>query len=168
MIVSIMRQLFVLIPAAYILAKLGGLHVVWWSFPIAEVISLMVSPSSWYGSTGRSFQGSRGKTLVELCSDSSSDSEKRRFSRVDSDPRKSSFYFNFILHKSLYGFVLASPISAASPANGANWFCITANASRISAWFSLFPVLYAGTRKMAGICSEPGHPPGILILRNRL
>lgn len=43
MIVSIMRQLFVLIPAAYILAKLGGLHVVWWSFPIAEVISFMVS-----------------------------------------------------------------------------------------------------------------------------
>ena len=43
MIVSIMSQLFVLIPAAYILAKLGGLHVVWWSFPIAEVISLMVS-----------------------------------------------------------------------------------------------------------------------------
>ena len=43
MIVSIMHQLFVLIPAAYILAKLGGLHVVWWSFPIAEVISLMVS-----------------------------------------------------------------------------------------------------------------------------
>lgn len=43
MIVSIMRQLFVLIPAAYILAKLGGLHVVWWSFPIAEVISLMIS-----------------------------------------------------------------------------------------------------------------------------
>ena len=60
MIVSIMRQLFVLIPAAYILAKLGGLHVVWWSFPIAEVIS-------------------RGKTLVELCSDSSSDSEKEDF-----------------------------------------------------------------------------------------
>lgn len=43
MIVSIMRQLFVLIPVAYILANLGGLHVVWWSFPIAEVISLMVS-----------------------------------------------------------------------------------------------------------------------------
>lgn len=43
MIVSIMRQLFVLVPAAYILAKVGGLHVVWWSFPIAEVISLAVS-----------------------------------------------------------------------------------------------------------------------------
>ena len=43
MIVSIMRQLFVLIPAAYILASVGGLHAVWWAFPIAEVISLIVS-----------------------------------------------------------------------------------------------------------------------------
>lgn len=43
MIVSIMRQLFVLVPVAYILAKVGGLHAVWWSFPIAEVISLAVS-----------------------------------------------------------------------------------------------------------------------------
>ena len=43
MIVSIMRQLFVLVPAAYILASIGGLHAVWWSFPIAEVISLIIS-----------------------------------------------------------------------------------------------------------------------------
>lgn len=43
MVVSIMRQLFVLIPAAYILARIGGLHMVWWSFPIAEVISFAVS-----------------------------------------------------------------------------------------------------------------------------
>lgn len=43
MIVSIMRQLVVLIPAAYILSKLGGLHAVWWSFPIAEIISLLTS-----------------------------------------------------------------------------------------------------------------------------
>ena len=43
MIVSIMRQLFVLIPVAYLLARFGGLHVVWWAFPIAEVISLVVS-----------------------------------------------------------------------------------------------------------------------------
>ncbi len=42
-IVSIMRQLVVLIPAAYILSKLGGLHAVWWAFPIAEVISFTVS-----------------------------------------------------------------------------------------------------------------------------
>ena len=43
MIVSIMRQLFVLVPAAYILASIGGLHAVWWSFPIAEIISLIIS-----------------------------------------------------------------------------------------------------------------------------
>ena len=43
MIVSIMRQLFVLVPTAYILASIGGLHAVWWAFPIAEIISLIVS-----------------------------------------------------------------------------------------------------------------------------
>ena len=43
MLVSIMRQLIVLIPAAYILAKIGGLHLVWWAFPIAEIVSLTVS-----------------------------------------------------------------------------------------------------------------------------
>ena len=43
MIVSIMRQLVVLVPAAYILSSIGGLHAVWWSFPIAEICSLIVS-----------------------------------------------------------------------------------------------------------------------------
>ena len=43
MMVSIMRQLVVLIPAAYLLAKFGGLHMVWWSFPIAEIMSFIVS-----------------------------------------------------------------------------------------------------------------------------
>ena len=43
MVVSIMRQLVVLIPAAYILAKIGGLNAVWWAFPIAETMSLAVS-----------------------------------------------------------------------------------------------------------------------------
>jgi putative MATE family efflux protein len=43
MVVSIMRQLVVLVPAAYILAQLGGLDAVWWSFPIAEGMSLLVS-----------------------------------------------------------------------------------------------------------------------------
>ena len=43
MIVSILRQLVVLIPVAYLLSRIGGLHVVWWCFPIAEVASLVVS-----------------------------------------------------------------------------------------------------------------------------
>ena len=40
MFVSIGRQLVVLIPAALILARVGGLNAVWWSFLIAEFMSL--------------------------------------------------------------------------------------------------------------------------------
>lgn len=43
LIVSVMRQLVVLIPAAFLLSKLGGLDAVWWAFPIAEVMSFIVS-----------------------------------------------------------------------------------------------------------------------------
>ena len=43
LVVSVMRQLVVLLPAAFILAKLGGLNAVWWSFPIAELMSFAVS-----------------------------------------------------------------------------------------------------------------------------
>ncbi|MDE7477898.1 MAG: MATE family efflux transporter [Lachnospiraceae bacterium] len=43
LIVSVARQLVVLLPAAFILAKLGGLQAVWWAFPIAETMSLGVS-----------------------------------------------------------------------------------------------------------------------------
>ena len=43
LITSIARQLVVLIPAAYILAKVGGLDAIWWSFPIAELMSLVCS-----------------------------------------------------------------------------------------------------------------------------
>ncbi|MDR2785223.1 MAG: MATE family efflux transporter [Treponema sp.] len=43
MIVSVTRQLVVLLPAALILASIGGLNLVWWSFPIAEVASVVFS-----------------------------------------------------------------------------------------------------------------------------
>ncbi|MCR4806379.1 MAG: MATE family efflux transporter [Lachnospiraceae bacterium] len=43
LIVSVARQLVVLIPAAYILAKIGGLDLIWWSFPIAELMSFAVN-----------------------------------------------------------------------------------------------------------------------------
>ncbi len=39
MITSIMRQIVVLIPAAILLAQLGNVDYVWWSFPIAEIMS---------------------------------------------------------------------------------------------------------------------------------
>ncbi len=43
MIVSIMRQIVVLIPAAYLLSLLGNVDYVWWSFPIAELMSAAVT-----------------------------------------------------------------------------------------------------------------------------
>ncbi len=43
LVVSVARQLVILLPAAYILAKIGGLDLVWWAFPIAETMSLTVS-----------------------------------------------------------------------------------------------------------------------------
>lgn len=43
LVVSVARQLVVLLPVAFILARLGGLAAVWWSFPIAELMSLCVS-----------------------------------------------------------------------------------------------------------------------------
>ena len=39
MFVSILRQIVVLLPAAYLLALTGNVNNVWWSFPIAEVMS---------------------------------------------------------------------------------------------------------------------------------
>jgi len=43
MVVSVARQLVVLLPVAFLLARLGGLRAVWWAFPIAELMSLCVS-----------------------------------------------------------------------------------------------------------------------------
>jgi MATE efflux family protein len=43
LIISVMRQLVVLIPAAWLLAQTGDVNNVWWSFFIAEIISLITS-----------------------------------------------------------------------------------------------------------------------------
>lgn len=43
MIVSIARQLVVLLPAAYLLSLSGNVNYVWWAFPIAEMMSLLVT-----------------------------------------------------------------------------------------------------------------------------
>lgn len=43
MVNSICRQLIVLLPAAYLLSLTGELQNVWWSFPIAEVMSATVT-----------------------------------------------------------------------------------------------------------------------------
>lgn len=43
LIVSVMRQLIALIPAAWLLAQTGAVNNVWWAFMIAEVVSLFTS-----------------------------------------------------------------------------------------------------------------------------
>ena len=42
-IISLCRQMLVLVPAAYLLSLAGEVTYVWWSFPIAEVASLAVT-----------------------------------------------------------------------------------------------------------------------------
>ena len=42
-ITSLCRQLVALLPAAYLLSLTGDVHAVWWSFPIAEVVSVIVT-----------------------------------------------------------------------------------------------------------------------------
>lgn len=42
MLVSIARQLVVLLPAAYLLSLTGNINNVWWSFPIAEMVSAVM------------------------------------------------------------------------------------------------------------------------------
>ncbi|MEG1848595.1 MAG: MATE family efflux transporter [Lachnospiraceae bacterium] len=43
MLISIIRQLIVLLPAAYVLAKFRGLAYVWWACPIAEIVAAVGS-----------------------------------------------------------------------------------------------------------------------------
>ena len=43
LIVSVCRQLFVLLPAAWLLARTGNVNNVWWAFLIAEIVSVLMS-----------------------------------------------------------------------------------------------------------------------------
>ncbi|MBQ9629975.1 MAG: MATE family efflux transporter [Treponema sp.] len=43
MIISFARQLLVLLPAAYILSLSGNVNNVWWAYPIAELVSVILS-----------------------------------------------------------------------------------------------------------------------------
>ena len=43
LIISLCRQIVVLIPAAYLLSLSGNVDMVWWSLPVSEVVSLMLT-----------------------------------------------------------------------------------------------------------------------------
>lgn len=42
LVVSVVRQLFVLLPVAFLLSRVGGLDWVWWAFPIAELVAVVL------------------------------------------------------------------------------------------------------------------------------
>lgn len=41
--ISIMRQMAVIVPCAYLFAKIGGVDMVWWAFPLAEIVGVTLS-----------------------------------------------------------------------------------------------------------------------------
>lgn len=43
LLVSVVRQLMVLLPVAFLLSRASGLAAVWWAFPTAELFSLTLS-----------------------------------------------------------------------------------------------------------------------------
>lgn len=43
LLVSVARQLIVILPVAYVFAKIWGLASVWWTIPIAEVVSVIMT-----------------------------------------------------------------------------------------------------------------------------
>jgi len=64
LIISVMRQLVVLIPAAWLLAQTGNVNNVWWSFFIAEIISFITSIYFFkkvYNSTIRPIESMQGE-----------------------------------------------------------------------------------------------------------
>ena len=44
--VSLIRQLIILLPVAYLLSLTGNVNMVWWAFPVAEIGSLVVTAIS--------------------------------------------------------------------------------------------------------------------------
>ena len=43
LIVSVCRQLVIILPAAWLLGRFVGLNAIWYSFPIAEIVSFLIS-----------------------------------------------------------------------------------------------------------------------------
>ncbi len=41
--ISLVRQLVFIIPCAYLFAQIGGVNMVWWAFPLAEVVGVTMS-----------------------------------------------------------------------------------------------------------------------------
>lgn len=64
-IVSVCRQLVVLIPAAYLFSLTGDVSNVWWSFPLAELVSLILTVV-FFRKVYRSIFGAPDETAVKI------------------------------------------------------------------------------------------------------
>ena len=63
LIISFLRQIIILLPAAYILGKIGGLNYIWYSFPISELISGVVLAILFMRTFSKVFHNMREKDL---------------------------------------------------------------------------------------------------------
>ena len=43
LLISVIRQLIVILPTAFLFSRLFGLHAVWWAFPISELVTVVLS-----------------------------------------------------------------------------------------------------------------------------
>ena len=42
LLVSVIRQLMVLLPVAWLLSLAGNVNLIWWAFPIAEIVAVLL------------------------------------------------------------------------------------------------------------------------------
>lgn len=63
LVVSVARQLIVLLPAAYLLSLTGNVNNVWWAFPIAELMSLSMT-LFFYGRINRKIISKIGEPVL--------------------------------------------------------------------------------------------------------
>nr|WP_300001944.1 MATE family efflux transporter [Tissierella sp.] len=61
LVISFMRQIIVLLPAAYFLAKAGGVDLMWYAFPIAEVASALILSTLFIRTFRKVFKDMRAK-----------------------------------------------------------------------------------------------------------
>lgn len=69
LIISFVRQLIVVLPATYLLARFAGLTYCWWSFPIAEALSLALTVAFYFRVKKKYFDKLENNSLFAVVPD---------------------------------------------------------------------------------------------------
>lgn len=69
LIISFVRQLIVVLPATYLLARFAGLIYCWWSFPIAEALSLALTVAFYFRVKKKYFDKLENNSLFAVVPD---------------------------------------------------------------------------------------------------